>query len=209
MTRKIQKALFIGAHPDDIELGCGGTIAKFIERDIEPYCLVATRGGTAAFGHDRVQETATALNTLGVPMENIVQHDFPDARLDSVPLFELIRCIENTVASIKPDRVYTMFREDRHQDHRAVFHASDVACRKVPQILVYETPSAYPNFVPTFFEALSPAQIQLKKTALAAHVSQGERIYMDHEAITAACKFRATQVGLNQCEGFIAHKFIF
>lgn len=206
--RLINTALFIGAHPDDIELGCGGTIAKFTDAGIAVHCLIMTRGGVASFGQDRATETRNALCTLGVAPDRITVHDFPDTRLDTVPLVDLVHAIEDEVARVRPDRVYTMFREDRHQDHRAVFHASDVACRKVPQILVYETPSAYPNFVPTAFEELDAGLMRRKHVALASHVSQGERIYMGQDAIAAASKFRATQVGLAHGEGFILHKFV-
>jgi len=207
--KAVSRVLAIGAHPDDIELGCGGTIAKMTDAGVDVHCLIMTRGAVAEFGHDRASETLAALHTLGVNPAQIYQHDFPDTRLDTVPVVELIQTIEATLAIVNPDRVYTMFREDRHQDHRAIFHASDVACRKVPQVLIYETPSAYPNFIPTVFEELDLTHLQRKKAALAAHTSQGQRVYMDQEAITAAGKFRATQIGLNEpCEGFIPHKYV-
>lgn len=208
--RPIKSALFIGAHPDDIELGCGGTIAKLTDAGVDVHCLIMTRGNVGTtFPDVRQNETLDALRSLGVPESQVYQKDYPDTRLDTVPQADLIREIENVVRWLEPDRVYTMFREDRHQDHRAIFHASDVACRKVPQVLIYETPSAYPAFVPTVFEELSPKVLERKKASLAHHASQGSRVYMEQAAISAAGKFRATQVGLSDnCEGFIAHKFI-
>jgi len=100
-----------------------------------------------------------------------------------------------------------MFKEDRHQDHRAVYQASMVACRRVPQILSYETPSSYPNFVPTVFEAVGD-YMEIKVEALKLHQSQGDRLYMNEDMIRSAAHFRGVQVELGRAEGFFPYKLI-
>jgi LmbE family N-acetylglucosaminyl deacetylase len=100
-----------------------------------------------------------------------------------------------------------MFDADRHQDHRTLYEASAVACRKVPQILGYETPSSYPNFLPTVFEPIGP-WLELKVEALKVHASQEHRLYMDEEKVRAAAHFRGAQVDLGPSEGFIAYKMV-
>ena len=96
---------------------------------------------------------------------------------------------------------------DRHQDHRAVHEASVIACRSVEQLLGYETPSSYPNFTPTVFQAIGE-RLELKVQALHSHRSQGARVYMQEEQIRSAANFRGTQVGIGPAEGFIPYKFI-
>ena len=197
--------LALGAHPDDLELGCGATLAKLAEAGANIRAVVFTngnRGGSA--GCDRQQETSRALTSLGV--QSVCLHDFPDTRLHE-HLNELIATIENHVRECAPDRVYTMFHGDRHQDHRAVYDASAVACRSVPQLLAYETPSSYPNFIPTVFEPVD-AFIERKVAALQLHQSQGDRLYMHEEKIRSAAHFRGVQVDLGQTEGFIPYKLI-
>jgi LmbE family N-acetylglucosaminyl deacetylase len=100
-----------------------------------------------------------------------------------------------------------MFQHDRHQDHRAVYEASVVACRQVPQLLGYETPSSYPNFMPTVFEAIGD-ELEAKIAALKCHGSQGERLYMQQEKIRSAANFRGAQVDRGPCEGFVPYKMI-
>jgi len=198
--------LAIGAHPDDLELGCGATLAKLAASGATITALVLSNGSFGAESEfDRTDETRTALHSLGV--HRVVQHSFPDTRLHE-HLNELIAVIEEHVREVDPQRVYTMFAEDRHQDHRAVYQASAVACRRVPQILAYETPSSYPNFVPTAFEAVEDF-IEKKVAALKLHISQGSRLYMHEEKIRSAAHFRGVQVDLGQVEGFIPYKLVF
>ena len=198
--------LAIGAHPDDIELGCGGTLAKAAANGQTIRALVLSqgrRGSLSAF--DRAKETIAAFQSIGV--SDVVVCDFEDTRL-ATNLNQMVRVIETHVKAITPGRIYTMFQHDRHQDHRAVYEASAIACRSVPQILGYETPSSYPNFVPTVFEDID-AYLETKVRALDYHESQGERLYMQKDKIRAAAHFRGAQIDMGPSEGFIPYKLIF
>lgn len=200
-----KQILALGAHPDDLELGCGATLAKLAARGAQVTAVILSDGSIGAnSGLDRGSETREALSTLGI--QRIVQHSFPDTRLHE-HLNDLIATIEQHVRDVAPERVYTMFHDDRHQDHRAVYQASIVACRRVAQILAYETPSSYPNFVPTVFEPVDEF-IERKVAALKLHKSQGDRLYMHEEKIRSAAHFRGVQVDLGQTEGFIPYKLV-
>ena len=200
-----KQILALGAHPDDLELGCGATLAKLVARGAQVTAVILSDGSIGSnSGLDRGSETREALSTLGI--QRIVQHSFPDTRLHE-HLNDLIATIEQHVRDVAPERVYTMFHDDRHQDHRAVYQASIVACRRVAQILAYETPSSYPNFVPTVFEPVDEF-IERKVAALKLHKSQGDRLYMHEEKIRSAAHFRGVQVDLGQTEGFIPYKLV-
>ena len=202
----LKSVLALGAHPDDLELGCGATLAKLAAQGVSVTAVILSEGSRGARADlDRTAETRQALLTLGVA--TVIQESFPDTRLHE-HLNELIAAIEGHVHACSPDRVYTMFDGDRHQDHRAVFQASAVACRRIPQILGYETPSSYPNFVPTVFEQVDDF-IEQKVAALKMHGSQGTRLYMHEEKIRSAAHFRGVQVDLGQTEGFIPYKLVF
>jgi len=197
--------LALGAHPDDLELGCGATLAKLVASGAAVHAVIFTAGDRGGAGDiDRAEETRAGLALLGIT--NITVHDFPDTRLHE-HLNGLIAAIEQHVARVVPDRVYTMFAQDRHQDHRAIHEASIVACRRVPQILGYETPSSYPNFIPTVFEPVDD-YIEQKVASLKVHQSQGSRLYMQEEKIRSAAHFRGVQVDLGQTEGFIPYKLV-
>ena len=202
----VRTVLALGAHPDDLELGCGATLAKLSMAGARVRAVIFSQGhvgGSPEF--DRTEETRDALASLGVRDVHI--HDLPDTRLHE-HLNDLIALMQTHVRETSPERVYTMFKEDRHQDHRAVHQASVVACRRVPQILAYETPSSYPNFIPTVFEAVGDL-MELKVEALKLHRSQAERLYMNEDMIRSAAHFRGVQVELGRAEGFIPYKIIF
>lgn len=197
--------LAIGAHPDDVELGCGGTLAKLARAGARVEAVIFSKGRRGALSDaDRAEETRTALTQLGIAQVTV--YDFTDTLL-SAHLNEMVEVIERHVRSCDPKRVYTMFQYDRHQDHRAVYEASAIACRRVPQLLGYETPSSYPNFMPTIFEAIAD-DLETKVSSLMCHASQGDRLYMQEEKIRSAANFRGAQVDLGPCEGFVPYKMV-
>lgn len=203
--KNLGSVLAIGAHPDDIELGCGGSLAKLVEQGVTVRALILTKGVVGNRGnYDRLDETKRALALLGVT--DVVAADFPDTRMYQ-HLADVITCIETQVRDLKPDRVYTMFENDRHQDHRTTFEASIVACREVQQILSYETPSSLIDFQPQVIEDIA-GYIGRKIDALALHESQCDRPYTQPDAMRIKAMFRGQQVGIGPAEGFIGYKII-
>ena len=197
--------LAIGAHPDDVELGCGGSLAKLARCGAHVHAVIFSKGRRGALGDaDRDQESRAALQTVGV--REITIYDFADTQL-SRHLNEMIGLLEGHVAAIAPSRVYTMFQHDRHQDHRTVYEASVISCRSVPQLLGYETPSSYPNFMPTIFEEIAD-ELETKLKALRCHTSQASRLYMQEEKIRSAAHFRGAQIDRGPSEGFVSYKLV-
>lgn len=204
-TTAVRAVLAIGAHPDDIELGCGGSLSRFIAEGVAVRALIMSRGRRGALSEDdRARETHEALGLLGITDVHV--YDFPDTQLWRL-VSEMVHVIEQHVRTFAPMRAYTMFQHDRHQDHRAVYEASAIACRAVPQLLGYETPSSYPNFMPTVFADIGP-QLDAKLAALKRHTSQGKRLYMQEEKVRAAALFRGAQVSTGPAEGFVPYKLM-
>jgi LmbE family N-acetylglucosaminyl deacetylase len=197
--------LVVGAHPDDIELGCGGSLAKLTRSGARVQAVIFSKGRRGALSDaDRELESRKALHTIGI--DDVKVYDFEDTQLAG-HLTELVAVLDRHVAAIAPDRVYTMFQHDRHQDHRAVYEASVISCRAVPQLLGYETPSSYPNFMPTIFEQIGD-DLETKMRALRCHTSQVSRLYMQEEKIRSAAHFRGAQIDLGPSEGFVAYKLV-
>ena len=197
--------LAIGAHPDDIELGCGGSLLRLAREGHKIRAIVFSRGRRGLLSdEDRAAETFNGLATIGITDVHV--YDFEDTMLWR-DVNQLTTVIEGHVREIRPFRAYTMFKYDRHQDHRAVYEASSIACRNVEQLLGYETPSSYPDFRPTVFQAIGK-ELDEKISALKCHRSQGERIYMQEDKVRAAALFRGAQINLGPSEGFIPYKLV-
>ena len=200
------KVLAIGAHPDDIEIGCGGSLAKHVDHDWEVMVLILTKGEKGGDPNVRTRETIHALEILG--LRNVVFCDFPDTDIFN-NLSEIISLIEKYINEFMPDRVYTTSQEDRHQDHIATAIATNAACRNVSQILAYETPSASANFKPHAFINLENF-LDLKNRAIQSHITPNKKNYMKIDAIEGLAKFRGQQSNLYMpVEAFEIYKLIF
>ena len=202
--------LAIGAHPDDIELGCGASLATFSASNIYTIAVVMTPGCCGGKDTDRHKESQKALKILGC--DKSIHLNFEDTRL-YLQIRDMISSLENIIANDIPQdveitRVYTMNNSDRHQDHIAVYQASMVACRYIPQILGYETPSAWISFSPHAFEAIEQNEFNKKLMALKEHKSQSQRKYMQHEYLHSQASFRGQQANCAMCEGFIIYKMV-
>ena len=114
--------------------------------------------------------------------------DFPDTRL--VPAEGVITAIEQVIADVQPDRVYTHGAHDRHQDHRAVHEAVEVAARQVPNVWCFQSPSSTVAFAPTRFVDVD-GFVDTKLRMLAAYESQAHRDYMQPDAVRAAARYWA------------------
>ena len=199
-----ERILSIGAHPDDIELGCGGTLAKYARDKVEILALVLTRGEEISNGRDRVAESKQALTLFGV--DNAEFCEFHDTRAYE-DLRAIILVIERLCRGFTPQRIYTNSKDDSHQDHATVHAATIVACREIPQVLCYETFSTLPSFTPNVFEDITPF-LDLKVEALENHISQKKKEYMRREAVTSRARFRGLQARVGAAEAFEVHRLV-
>jgi len=190
--------LAVGPHPDDIELGCFGTMARYTKEGDKVNFLVLTcgEGGTVDGNRDKEAIKSAALIKATLYTENL-----KDRFINEGP--ETIGVLEKYVDMIKPDKVFIPTATDTHQDHRSTFHASMVACRTVKEIYAYETPSTSRNFTPNFFVDITD-YIELKLKAVKIHSSQGGKGYMADRAVKGLAEYRAFDILLNDryVEGF-------
>jgi LmbE family N-acetylglucosaminyl deacetylase len=191
------KVLAIGAHPDDIELGAGGTIVNHVKAGDEVHFLILTygeKGGEMSQRKIEAEESAKILNAKSVTFGGI-----PDTKIsDGV---ETIQKIEDIVENILPDRVYTQCVQDRHQDHRNTAYASFSACRRAAEVFSYESPDSYPKFVPQYYVQITDS-IEQKIEALKKFDSQQNKKFFEVEAIRGLALFRGYQVGIPYAEAF-------
>jgi LmbE family N-acetylglucosaminyl deacetylase len=148
----VKRVLCIGAHGDDIEIGCGGTILRLIagSKRIEFFWLVLCSNPQRALEAGR---SAKAF-LRGAHKRTIVVKSFRDGFLPYIgaPVKE---CFEELKGSFSPDLIFTHFRHDLHQDHRLVCELTWNTFRH-HLILEYEIPKYDADlFQPNFFVPLS------------------------------------------------------
>jgi LmbE family N-acetylglucosaminyl deacetylase len=194
--------LAIGAHPDDIELGCGATLAAHAARGDSIALLVMTPGehGPQA-ARPRVSEQEEAARILGAQLYWGPFQDgaVPDGR-------EAVELIESVIEETGADVIYTHAIHDSHQDHRATAASSLAAARRATRLVTYEAPTSL-GFVPSLFVDVE-GFLEKKLDAIRAHESQVQKNRLvDLEAVEAQARWRGFQARLHQAEGFVAERF--
>lgn len=173
------KVLAIGAHFDDVELGCGGALAKHAAEGDEVYVFVATVSGFSN-QHARAvrssdiarQEAEAAMKILGV--RKMFCGDFKTLEVEFIDSLniEILRLVEE----LGIDQVYAHWTGDIHHDHQAVARASLHSCRHVPRLLMYRSNWYHStfDFHGNFYVDITPFW-DVKARAILAHESEMER----------------------------------
>jgi len=195
--------LAIGPHPDDIEIGCAGSLLKWREKGFKIYLMVMTDGSSGGEAHVRRKEQEHSASILGV--EEIIWGGFRDTELEYQGKV-LVDTIEVCLRKIQPAFVLVNYPEDTHQDHRALSSATVSAARNSKNVLFYEGPTSI-EFNPTVFVDISPC-MEEKMETLKAHESQIHKTNIQGMSIieiaTAMAHFRGTQGRVKYGEGFQA-----
>ncbi|MFF4404794.1 PIG-L deacetylase family protein [Streptomyces sp. NPDC001262] len=196
--------LAVGAHPDDIELGCAGTLAAHVDAGDRVVMLVMSAGerGPGATVAQRRAEQSLAARIIGA---ELYWGDFPDGRIPDGA--DTIGTVERLLAETAPDVVYVHAPEDSHQDHRAVSRAVESAAREVRTLLFYESPTGL-GFTPTVFVDVA-GTARRKLSALKAHASQvAASRRVDLRAVEALMHVRGAQARCSHAEGFAARRLV-
>jgi LmbE family N-acetylglucosaminyl deacetylase len=186
----------IGAHPDDIEYGCGGTVMKHIKSGDKVHFIILSRGEKSGNADVRAGEALRSAKTMGATLH---QFDYPDTQIPQN--HEVIDRIEKIIHEVNPRRIYTHSVKDTHQDHRNVAYATLAAARNVPEIFFYESPSLYLDFNANYYVDIS-GFVDRKLDALNTFVTQNGKDYMKIEAIRGLAQFRGLATFVKYAEAF-------
>jgi LmbE family N-acetylglucosaminyl deacetylase len=185
------KVLAIGAHPDDIELGCGGLLTKAARAGHGVYMCTVTRGSASGDPKERTDELFKSAKYIGAQGVRIGDFEDTKLRVDN----DLINFIESYVDEVEPDLILTHFHGDIHHDHRAVATATQEAGRFDSNMLAYEIPLTR-NFDPKVYYDISDV-IDDKIELIRIYWSQRSKLYTKANAIKSLAEFRALQSRLN------------
>jgi two-component system, NtrC family, response regulator HydG len=206
-----QTIVAIGAHPDDIEIGCAGTLLNYARQGWNIYYIIASLGeqcevnekNPSVLTKTRKEESRKAAEPIGV--KEIFYLMLPDTFIEYNGL--TIGAVERVINSVKPDLIFTHTLQDNHQDHKNLGFATITACRRAKaNILQYETPSTAQSFQPVVFSPISNA-IKQKIEILKCFTSQNEKIYLDNKAIMGLARYRGYTSGSKYAEAFEVSKW--
>jgi len=203
MLEMVTDVLAVGAHPDDIELGCAGALLAHRARGDRIHLLVMTtgeQGPQAALS--RISEQERAAEVLGATLHWGAFHDgaIPEGR-------PTIQAVEAVLRESGAGIVYGPAISDTHQDHRAVSAAVAAACRRSSRVMFYESPTSV-GFSPSVYLDVAE-HLDGKLTAIRAHTSQVLKNHLvDLEAVEAQARYHGFRARIRFAEAFEAGRFV-
>jgi len=194
------RILALGAHPDDVEYGCGGMLLQAVDSGHDVFLHVLTDGSITSDA-DRQAEQATAAAFLGA--RDVFWEGMKDTTL--TPCRDLIEAIEGVISKIVPDMVMVNYIEDSHQDHQALANSARAACRYVRKVLYYHDFTTL-NFSADTFLDIEPV-LARKKELLACHASQVQKPYETGfdllESVSALAAYYGFLAKVKYAEGYL------
>ena len=207
------KVLAIGAHFDDVELGCGGSLARHVAEGDEVYVYIATVSGFVNQNNKPVRsdsyaraEGEEAMRVLGVKKMYCGQFKTLEIEFVDALNIEILKLVEE----LGIEQVYTHWNGDIHHDHQAVARASLHSCRHVPRLLMYRSNWYHSpqDFRGNFYVDISNFW-EVKEKCIRAHRSEMERTgeswvtFFRNESINAG-----QRIGVNKAEVFEVVKWL-
>ncbi len=181
-----KRALFIGAHPDDIELGCGALIAN-INSTSEVMCVTLSDNQKNPALTHLPEEHYRSMATLGVPEKNVILGQFETRRF---PEFrqEILEYMIQLNKTFQPEIVFVHTKADIHQDHGTITEEALRAFRGT-SVLGYDVLRSSYGFFPNFLVEVTERDVECKIAALSCYHTYDSKYYFD-PGITRATMIR-------------------
>lgn len=211
MNSEFSKILVLAPHTDDGEFGCGGSIAKFIEKGSDIFYAafsLAEESVPPPFPKNILEtEVKAATKILGIKPGNLLLYKY-QVRHFATHRQEILEDLVKLNNDLKPDLVLMPSLNDLHQDHSTISLEGLRAFKKT-SILAYEMPWNNLNFATQSFIKLSETHITKKVQALDCYNSQKSKDYVSEEFIMSLARTRGTQIGVKYAEVFEVIRWIF
>ncbi len=216
--------MIVAAHPDDEVLGCGGSAPLWAAQGASITTLILGEGITSRYDARedapsdlvRMHEERARRANASIGISKVLFGGLPDQRFDSLPILDVIKRIEETIAQTGAEAVYVQHGGDLNMDHVVTFRATMTATRpmrgrSVRALYAYPVASSTewafgqfaPRFSPTVFADISPT---LAQKIAAMQMYESETRAFPHprspESLEAASKAWGSQVGLAAAEPF-------
>lgn len=177
-----KKVLFIGAHPDDIELGAGALIHHILPI-CDVTCVTLSDNQKNPLLKNVLSEHYKSMEVLGVPQENVIVKKF-ETRLMPEHRQEILEYFLKLRKEIQPDIIFTHTEKDIHQDHNAMTREALRAYRGIT-VLGFDVVRSSHGFFPSFFVEVTEEDVNKKLEALMQYKTYQDKYYFESELLRA------------------------
>ena len=203
------KLLCLGAHADDIEIGCGGTILRFLAdySNIEVFWVVFSGNKQRSYE----AEKSANLFLTDAKKKNIIIKDFRDSFFPYIG-FEIKEFFEKIKCDFSPDLILTHHRNDLHQDHRIISELTRNTFRDhfilEYEIIKYDGDLGSPNFFVHLDEKTCKKKLN---NIIDSFLSQKNKKWFNEEIFSSILRIRGVESRSynNYAEGFYCYKIVF
>lgn len=199
--------LFIGAHTDDIELGAGGTLSRFLKNNSHKIqcltfskCLNLERNADIRFDQDMV---LAFFEKRGVVYTML---DYENTKLE-IHSGEIRKNLEGVRDSFEPDLIFTHWNQDTNQDHQTIARETFKVFRK-HSIFMYDIPNSCFGFSGNCFIALSKEDAENKIMLTEMYATQKKLGYFNKDILMSHLSIGNSYTKNKYSESFICYKFI-
>jgi LmbE family N-acetylglucosaminyl deacetylase len=221
----MKKILVVAPHADDETLGCGGTLLKHFNQGDEIYWLIVTDMSLeSGFSASQIQTREDEINNIKklYGFKETYRLGFAPALLDIIPMKDIVIAISSVIENVKPEIIYSVFRNDVHSDHAVVSDGLMAATKSfrhpsIKKMLAYETLSETEfslridgkSFRPNVFINIE-GYLDKKIEIMNCYQSEISEFPFprSEDAIEAQAKYRGVQAGSKAAEAFMLLKEI-
>ncbi|MDB4059072.1 PIG-L family deacetylase [bacterium] len=205
-----KKAFVLAPHPDDGELGCGGTISKLLNNGVEVFYItfsLCQESVPDGFPKNQLEfEVKKATKVLGIKEENVIIFDF-QVRKFNYSRQEILEKLISLRTKYDPDLIFIPSLNDLHQDHSTIANEG-LRAFKNKTVLAYELIWNNLNFNNQCFMILDKNNVDIKIAALKEYKTQHKRIYINKEFIYSLAIVRGVQISEKYAETFEVIRWI-
>lgn len=178
-----RKVLFLGAHPDDIELGCGALLAHIVDMT-DVLCITLSDNKKNPALKNLASEHFKSMQVLGIPQEKVILGEFETRNFprDRQDILEYLYAVNH---EHQPDIVFVHSKADIHQDHLVVTDEALRAFRGV-SVLGFDVFRSSYGFFPHFLIEVDEEAVEKKLRALAQYKTYADRYYFSTEMLRAS-----------------------
>jgi len=194
-----KRTLFLGAHPDDIELGCGALIHN-ISSISELLCVTLSDNQKNPLLKNVVNEHFKSMAVLGVPKEKVILGEFT-TRIFHDSRQEILEYFLNLRKDFDPDIIFVHSKQDIHQDHNTMTEEALRAFRGIT-VLGFDVVRSSYGFFPHFLVEVNEEDVNAKLIALSQYETYRDKYYFDRDVLRATMIRHGTLAECPFAEGF-------
>ena len=197
----MRRILAIGAHPDDVEIGCGGSLVRFISEGSDIFVTIMSMQNPAVMPPGSLQdECDESLRELGIGVNRRL-YNYLQMRQLTEQRQQVLQRLFDIRKEVNPDVVFIPSPHDIHKDHSTVSQEA-IRVFKDKTILAFYLPWNNIQFTTEGFIRLNDRQVDTKLKSLSKYESQRGKHYMDPESVWAQMRAWGTHIGCKFAEAY-------